>query len=100
MIEIGFLRANTELAKERLAKRNKYPASVIDDILKLDDERKRMQTELDNTLAETNATSKEIGKLMGQGQRDAAEAMKAKVASLKAKKHRARAGTQSHCRRD
>lgn len=83
MIEIGYLRANTELAKERLAKRNKYPASVIDDVLKLDDDRKRLQTELDNTLAETNATSKEIGKLMAQGQKEAAEAMKAKVAALK-----------------
>lgn len=83
MIEIGYLRANTELAKERLAKRNKYPASVIDDVLKLDDDRKRLQTELDNTLAETNATSKEIGKMMAQGQKEAAEAMKAKVAALK-----------------
>lgn len=83
MIEIGYLRANTELAKERLAKRNKYPASVIDDVLKLDDDRKRLQTELDNTLAETNATSKEIGKLMAQGQKEVAEAMKAKVAALK-----------------
>ena len=83
MLDISWLRAHTDLAKERLLKRNKYPLTLIDDLLTLDDSRKRLQTELDNTLAETNATSKEIGKLMGQGQRDAAEAMKQQVAALK-----------------
>lgn len=83
MLDISWLRAHTDLAKERLLKRNKYPLTLIDDLLALDDSRKRLQTELDNTLAETNATSKEIGKLMGQGQRDAAEAMKQQVAALK-----------------
>lgn len=83
MIEIGYLRTHTSTAKERLAKRNKYDSSLIDEVLRLDDERKRLQTELDNTLADTNATSKEIGKLMGQGLRDEAETMKQRVADLK-----------------
>ncbi len=83
MLEINYLRANTELAKKRLAKRNKFEASVIDELLELDEERKKIQTELDNTLAETNATSKEIGRLMGQGKKEEAETMKQKVAALK-----------------
>ncbi len=83
MIEVAYLRSHTDIAKERLAKRNKYDVALIDEVLQRDDERKRLQTELDNTLAETNATSKEIGKLMGQGQREAAEAMKQRVAALK-----------------
>ena len=85
MLDIAWLRAHTDIAKERLTKRNKYPVSLIDDLLKLDDERKRLQTELDNTLAEANATSKEIGKLMGQGLRDEAENKKQHVAALKSR---------------
>ncbi|MFZ1633977.1 MAG: serine--tRNA ligase, partial [Chitinophagales bacterium] len=83
MLDINYLRANTEIAKTRLTKRNKYNISLIDEVLQLDDERKKLQTALDNTLSETNSTSKEIGKLMAQGQKDAAETMKLKVAELK-----------------
>ena len=83
MLEINFLRANTEEAKRRLAKRNKFEPVIIDEVLQLDDDRKRLQTELDSTLAETNAISREIGKLMGQGKKDEAEAMKQRVAELK-----------------
>lgn len=85
MLDIAWLRAHTDIAKERLTKRNKYPVSLIDDLLKLDDDRKRLQTELDNTLAEANATSKEIGKLMGQGLKDEAETKKQHVAALKSR---------------
>jgi seryl-tRNA synthetase len=84
MLDINYLRANTEIAKQRLTKRNKYEIALIDQLLQLDDERKKnTQTALDNTLSETNATSKEIGKMMAQGQKDAAELMKNKVAELK-----------------
>jgi len=83
MLDINYLRSNTELAKLRLTKRNKYDTQLIDDVLRLDDERKATQTLLDNSLAETNSISKEIGKLMAQGQKDAAEAMKLKVGDLK-----------------
>ncbi len=83
MLDVNFLRSNTEEAKRRLAKRNKYDAGLIDQVIALDDERKKKQRELDDTLALTNSTSKEIGKLMGQGKKDEAGAMKQKVAELK-----------------
>lgn len=83
MLDINYLRSNTEQAKARLTKRNKYDGGLIDDVLRLDDERKVTQTTLDSTLAETNSTSKEIGKMMAQGRKDEAEAMKEKVAELK-----------------
>ena len=57
MLDINYLRANTEIAKSRLTKRNKYNISLIDEVLQLDDERKKLQTALDNTLSETNSTS-------------------------------------------
>jgi len=49
----------------------------------LDDERKRIQADFDNTQARVNSASKEIGKLMAQGKREEAEEMKQQVASFK-----------------
>jgi seryl-tRNA synthetase len=49
----------------------------------LDDERKRLQSDFDNTQARVNSASKEIGNLMRQGQKEQAEGLKAEVASLK-----------------
>jgi seryl-tRNA synthetase len=50
----------------------------------LDDDRKRLQNEFDQTQAKVNAASKEIGKLMAQGNKEAAEATKLDVAVWKA----------------
>lgn len=50
----------------------------------LDDERKKLQADFDSTQAKVNAASKDIGKLMGQGKKDEAEALKAEVATHKA----------------
>ncbi len=85
MLDINYLRVNTELAKKRLAKKNNYDIELIDKLILLDDERKKLQTELDTILSETNATSKEIGKMMGLGKRDEAEEMKKRVTELKIK---------------
>ena len=82
-ITLYFLRNNIEEAKRRLAKRSKYDVALIDQVIGLDEERRRIQTELDNTLAQTNSTSKQIGQLMAQGKRDDAEEMKLKVSELK-----------------
>ena len=50
-------------------------------VIDLDEERKKLQFELDNLNAERNKISKEIGTLMKEGKRDEAEALKAKTAS-------------------
>jgi len=55
----------------------------VDEVLQLDDERKKLQIDFDNTQAKVNSTSKEIGQLMSKGQKEEAEIRKAEVASLK-----------------
>ena len=57
---------------------------VVDKVLALDANRKTLQTKLDKMLAERNTLSKEIGAMMKAGKRDEAEAVKSKVAQLKA----------------
>jgi seryl-tRNA synthetase len=56
---------------------------LVDEIITLDDERKRIQSEFDNTQSKVNAASKEIGKMMAQGNKEEAELMKKEVANNK-----------------
>jgi seryl-tRNA synthetase len=85
MLQVSFIRTRKEQVIEGLKKRN-FPEKdlqIVEDILQLDDARKQVQAELDQALAERNTLSKEIGDLMKQGQREAAETRKSRVATLK-----------------
>ena len=57
---------------------------AIDEVLRLDGERKSAQQQKDAAAAEMNKISKSIGALMAQGKREEAEAAKAQTGSLKA----------------
>jgi len=67
MLQVPFIRDNKAVVIERLAKRNIDAAKMIDDVIALDEKRRSIQTELDNTLAESNTISKEIGHLFKSG---------------------------------
>ncbi len=84
MLQVSVLRNQTEEVKKRLAVKHFQPLEMVDTIIALDDERKKLQLEFDNIQAKVNASSKEIGKLMAQGNKDAAEAMKTDIAGWKA----------------
>lgn len=84
MLQVSVLRNNPEWVKERLAVKHFKQPELVDEIIKLDDERKSLQVSYDNTQASINAASKEIGKLMGQGKKEEAEEAKAEVARFKA----------------
>ena len=81
MLQVNFLRENKTRVIEGLKKRNFQNIELIDEVIDLDEERKKLQFELDNLNAERNKISKEIGTLMKEGKRDEAEALKAKTAS-------------------
>lgn len=83
MLTIKQIRDDKQAAIRKLAKKGVDAAPVIARIETLDDRRKAIQTELDNTLAAQNKAAKEIGALMGQGRRDEAEERKRFVADLK-----------------
>ncbi|NEN22914.1 serine--tRNA ligase [Cryomorpha ignava] len=86
MLELNYLRENRDEAVERLSKRcnDSYP-KLVDKAIDLDSKRRSLQVELDSLLAEQNLASKEIGNLMQSGNRDAAEGLKSRVATLKTK---------------
>jgi seryl-tRNA synthetase len=85
MLQLKTIREEKQRVVAGLRKRNWTAAQirVVDRVLALDDQRRATQKELDDTLAESNRVSKQIGQLMGQGRTDEAEAAKSQVTGLK-----------------
>lgn len=83
MLQLATLRNNTEFVKERLAIKNFKEINLVDEIISLDDERKKLTFQFDETKAKINSASKEIGMLMGKGQKEEAETKKKEVEGFK-----------------
>ena len=83
MLQLATLRNNIELVKERLAIKNFKEINLVDEIIALDDERKKFTFQFDETKAKINAASKEIGMLMGKGQKEESETKKKEVEGFK-----------------
>ncbi len=85
MLQVPFIRENKDLVIARLAKRNIDATKMIDEVIIFDEDRKRLQSELDNTLAESNTLSKEIGILYKSGEAEKANVLKEKTTQLRDK---------------
>jgi seryl-tRNA synthetase len=83
MVQLQVLRENKEGIIDALKKRNIDAAPMVNEVVRLDEKRRATQTELDNTLAESNKLSKDIGALYKNGKYQEAEALKEKAGSLK-----------------
>lgn len=83
MLQLQVLRQQTEEVKKKLAIKHFGDPGLVDTILSLDDQRKKLQLEFDNNQAKVNSASKEIGQLMAKGNKEEAESRKQEVASLK-----------------
>ena len=82
MIDIKFLRENPEIVKQNI--KNKFQdkkLGLVDEVIELDAQSRKVKGEADNLRASRNKNSKMIGALMGQGKKEEAEEMKAKVAA-------------------
>lgn len=83
MLQVNFLKTNREEVLQRLAKKNFLESFLVDDIIADDNERKKLQFNLDETQSKIKAASKEIGKLMATGKKEETEEKKSEVAFLK-----------------
>ncbi|MEN9884342.1 MAG: hypothetical protein RLZZ420_1559, partial [Bacteroidota bacterium] len=83
MLQLSFIRNNRELVVASLQKKNFQDTELVEKIIDADDQRKQLQFQSDELLAKRNASSKEIGALMGQGKREEAELLKSAVSSMK-----------------
>ena len=82
MLDIKFVRENPDAVKENIRKKfqdAKLP--LVDEAVALDKENRAIKQEVEDLRATRNRLSKEIGKLMGQGKKEEANAVKAEVAA-------------------
>jgi seryl-tRNA synthetase len=84
MLTLKLLRENPEFVIAKLARKNFDAKEIVEKINVLDQNRRALQLELDNCLAEQKKKAALIGGLMKEGKREEAEAVKAEVAALKA----------------
>ena len=95
MIDIKLLRENPDLVKENIKKKFQYDKlKLVDEVLDLDEKLRSFKTEGDNLRSKRNKTSKEIGALMAQGKKDAAEDAKKLVKDINDKLEHIEADTE------
>ncbi|MEJ6981776.1 serine--tRNA ligase [Pedobacter sp. P351] len=85
MLQVNYIRENREKVLERLALKNFKQPELVDEIIGLDEERRKTQVQLDDVSAQSNAIAKQIGDLMRQGEKQKAESLKAESPVLKEK---------------
>ncbi|MCL4125511.1 UNVERIFIED_CONTAM: hypothetical protein GTU68_059226 [Idotea baltica] len=84
MLQVAFIKDHKDRVLKGLTKRNFADAEkTIEKVLITDENRKSIQTELDNILAESNKLSKEIGLLFKSGEQQKATLLKEKTGQLK-----------------
>ncbi len=83
MLQVNYIRENREKVLEGLSVRNFKHPELVDEIIKIDEERRQVQTSLDNLSAVANAAAKQIGELMRNGKKEEAEVLKAETTSNK-----------------
>jgi seryl-tRNA synthetase len=83
MLDIEPLRKNPEFVKERLRLRREDYPRLVDEALRLDEERRSILRELESLRAERNALSKEVGKRKSKGEQTAE--LEGKVKEIKEK---------------
>jgi len=83
MLNIHFIRENKDYVIERLKTKRFHHPEIIEQIIKTDEQRREVQKLADQSLAEMNTISKEIGKLFQSGKTQEAEKYKTRTAALK-----------------
>lgn len=79
MLQVPFIRQYTELVKERLAVKHFQHIELVDQLLELDDRKRKLQFEKEALLAQANSAAREIGQLIREGKTAEAEQKKADV---------------------
>jgi seryl-tRNA synthetase len=76
MLDVRLIREKPDFVRQRLATRGAGDETHIDQVLKLDEQRRKLLNEAEALKAQRNRASKEIGALMAQKKTDEAEARK------------------------
>ena len=82
MLDIKLIREKTDFVRQRLATRTAADEKKIDEVLALDERRRKALAEVEQLKAARNRVSKEIGALMAQKKPAEAEAKKAETRQM------------------
>lgn len=83
MLQLNYIRENRDTVIERLAVKHFKEIGLVDEIIRLDEDRRKIQAESDALSGEANAAAKQIGDLMRQGKKEEAEAVKSQSSGYK-----------------
>lgn len=83
MLQLNYIRENKQEVINRLKVKNFNSEKIIEELIEIDNNRRRTQNELDNILSEANSIAKQVGDLMRNGKKTEAEELKSKSNSLK-----------------
>src|SRR5437016_2505940 len=82
MLDIKLLREQPDLVRRRLASRGAGDEAHVDELLRLDEQRRKLLAEVEALKAQRNRTSKEIGALMAQKKTQEADTKKKEAGEL------------------
>ncbi len=85
MLDLQTLRDDPERVRQAIRDKGAGDPGLVARVLDVDEQRRAAQTELQEAQTELNASSKEIGRLMGAGKRDEAQAIIQRTSELKAR---------------
>lgn len=83
MLQLAYIREKKDEAIARLAIKNFDAKPILDQVLELDNDRRKTQNELDSLLNEANTIAKQVGDLYKQGKKAEADDLKNKSAAIK-----------------
>ncbi|MDF2437276.1 MAG: serS [Bacteroidota bacterium] len=83
MLQLNYIREKKDEAIERLKIKNFDAKPILDEVLELDNVRRKTQNELDAVLAEANNLAKQVGELYKTGKKAEGDELKNKSTSLK-----------------
>lgn len=83
MLQLAVLREQPEEIIRKLARKNLDATSLVNDILKLDAEKRKNQQEFESLLAEQNTLARQIGDLFKSGKKAEADDLKNRSVAIK-----------------
>jgi seryl-tRNA synthetase len=82
MLQINVIRQDPALVKEKLRIKHFNEPDLVDRVLAMDDEKRKIQIDSEDLQSKANVISKEIGQLMAKGKKDEAANKKEEVEQL------------------
>ncbi|MFN1834452.1 serine--tRNA ligase [Balneola sp. MJW-20] len=83
MLDINFIRDHKEIVENAITNKGEKDVSIVSKVIETDEKWRTLVHKVDTLRSESNTKAKEIGKLMGQGKKDEAQAIISETSRMK-----------------